>query len=133
MRIHVLETTPKQRLKKVLILIGIACLLGGGYAILSIRGRMLPCVFYEITHLRCPGCGVTHMMTSLIQFRFSEAFHSNQALFILLPVFVFFFIKITTRYIRTGSLKFTKFEKYLCFVIILLLLTFAVLRNIFGF
>ena len=125
--------TPKQRAIKIGILAGIACLLGGGYAILCMHGHMLSCVFYELTGLRCPGCGATHMMTSLLRLRFAEAFHANQALFVLLPVFLFFMIKIASRYIRTGSLRFTTFEKYLCFVIILLLLLFAILRNIFLF
>ena len=94
---------------------------------------MIPCVFFEVTGLRCPGCGVTHMMTSLLRLDFAEAFHSNQALFILLPFFIFFAIKITIRYVRTGSLRLTKAENIICFSVIILLLIFAVLRNIFHF
>ncbi|MEE3468267.1 MAG: DUF2752 domain-containing protein [Eubacterium sp.] len=125
--------TETQRFKRIIVFIGVACLLGGGYAILCMQGIMIPCVFFEVTGLRCPGCGVTHMMLSLIQLDFDGAFHANQALFILLPFFVFFGIKITIRYIRTGSLRLTNAEKIICFIVIVLLLIFAILRNLLAF
>jgi len=125
--------TEKQRFKKIIALIGVACLLGGGYAILCMQGITIPCVFFEVTGLRCPGCGVTHMMIDLIHLDFGAAFHANQALFILLPFFVFFGIKITIRYIRTGSLRLTKTENIICLIVIILLLIFAILRNLLAF
>ena len=121
------------RLRKVAIIIGIACLLGGGYAILCIHGIMIPCVFNYFTGLKCPGCGVTHMCVSLLHFEFSDAFAANQALFILMPVFVFFFARLLIRYIRTGRAGLTKAENIMCVVIVAMLVLFAIFRNIFHF
>ncbi len=127
-----MDTSVKKRLKKIGILIGIACLLGGGYAILCMHGIMIPCVFREITGLRCPGCGVTHMSVELMHMHYREAFNANQALFVLLPVFLFFFIKIVARYIRTGSMRLTKAENIICIVLTVGLVGFAVVRNVWG-
>ena len=122
----------RARRKKVIVIIGIACLLGGGYAILCMQGIVIPCIFHEVTGLKCPGCGVTHMCLSLLRLDFAEAFAANQALFVLLPLFVFYAIKISARYVKSGSMKFSKFDNIVCFSVIVILIVFAIVRNLYS-
>lgn len=45
----------------------------------------IPCFIRLIFHVRCPGCGLTHAFTDLIQLRFAEAWEHNPLIFIVLP------------------------------------------------
>ena len=53
--------------------------------------KNLTCVFLDTTGFYCPGCGVTRLIFSLLQFDFYQAFRYNPLIFIILfisPVYV---------------------------------------------
>ena len=50
----------KIRFLLLVCLLGIACLIW-----LRMGGPSVPCVFYKVTGLQCPGCGVTRMILAL--------------------------------------------------------------------
>ena len=54
----------------------------------------IPCVFQEVTGLKCPGCGISGMCLALLRLDFKSAFLSNRLLFVLIPVFLFVFARI---------------------------------------
>lgn len=74
--------------------LGLAVLVLGAvyYAVIRLTPFRIPCVFYEVTGLLCPGCGVTRMMESLIRLDFGAAFGWNPVLFCLLPVWAVSYI-----------------------------------------
>ena len=71
-------------LKKVL---WAAAILAGYYIFVRLTGLSIPCVFREVTGLKCPGCGVTHMAMHAAHFEFGRAFKSNPLLFFMFPFF----------------------------------------------
>ena len=87
----------------------------------------IPCVFYEITGLYCPGCGITRLCLSLFEGDIYQAFRYNPIIFIDLPIlFILFVLNI--------FLKNNKNIKKIPDVIIIFLATitiiFGVIRNI---
>jgi hypothetical protein len=46
------------------------------------------CVFFTMTGLQCPGCGITRASHHLLHGRFEEAFQMNPMLFVLLALAV---------------------------------------------
>lgn len=98
------------------------------YAILIISFDIgIPCVFYEITGLYCPGCGITRLCLSLFEGDIYQAFRYNPIIFIDLPIlFILFVLNI--------FLKNNKNIKKITDVIIIFLATitiiFGVIRNI---
>ncbi|MGL5435839.1 MAG: DUF2752 domain-containing protein [Lachnospiraceae bacterium] len=123
----------KQRIKRIGIWLGIAAVTGCTYAaFVTNTGRALPCGIYLITGFKCPGCGVTRMCLSLMQLDFKNAFYSNQMLFVLLPVLSYLFGSYTLRYVKTGRWSLSKGQTVLTYICIVLLLMYAVYRNIRG-
>ncbi len=98
------------------------------YAVLIISFDIgIPCVFYEITGLYCPGCGITRLCLSLFEGDIYQAFRYNPIIFIDLPIlFILFVLNI--------FLKKNKNIKKITDVIIIFLATitiiFGVIRNI---
>ena len=106
-------------------------LLGICYGLLVSRiGFGIPCLFRLITGLKCPGCGVTHMALCLMQGDLSGAFYENPVVLMLLPIGLILAIRLTDRYLRTGSKKLTKRENRAVIGMIVLLIGFGIARNL---
>lgn len=110
----------------VILAIGLAYLL-----IHELTGFALFCPFRRFLHLYCPGCGVSRMCFHLAHLEFYEAFSSNCVVFCLLPVAAVDGVYHAYRYIRYGSGRFRRAEEIALWVIVGLLLIFAVVRNLF--
>lgn len=124
----------KARIRKAGLFLIAALAVGYIYiAIVEYIGFGIPCVFYEITGLRCPGCGVTQMCISLINFDIGGAFKSNGMLLILLPILGYVFGKYALTYIKTGRPLLSQKQNVLIYICIGLLLLFAIFRNIYHF
>ena len=94
----------------------------------------IPCLFYQITGLKCPGCGITRLIFSLIKLEFQQAFFYNPLVFILLPFIGFYIIYQEYLYITKKEEKIIKkIPSYIYYVLIIILIIYAILRNIFIF
>lgn len=62
------------------------------YLLIRYTNFGIPCLFYKITHLKCPGCGITHMIYELSLFHWQMAMQANYFLFWTAPLLVFFFL-----------------------------------------
>lgn len=60
------------------------------YLLIRYTDFSIPCLFYRITHLKCPGCGITHMIYELSLFHWRKAMQANYFLFWTAPLLVFF-------------------------------------------
>lgn len=124
----------KQRLLKVILNAVIIFTLGICYALwcehVSIH---IPCIFNKITGLLCPGCGITRMCISLLKFDFASAFYYNKAIFLMLPYLIWITCKYTYIYIYCGKSKITKKDNIVLSIIIVLLIAYAVVRNIVSY
>ncbi|MCB6615758.1 DUF2752 domain-containing protein [Ruminococcus sp. 210702-SL.1.03] len=106
-----------------------AAVLGGYYIFVRLTGLSLPCFFQTVTGLRCPGCGITHMLLSAAELDFAAAFAYNQALFILLPIMgALAVIKLifAPDWLEANS----RALDHLVLIALIALMIFGVLRNI---
>lgn len=94
-------------------------------------GIGLPCIFYQVTGLKCPGCGVSRMCLSLMKLDFKRAYHYNEVLFVLSPVLIIVFAYQICRYIRFDETKLTKVQSVIMYIMIALLIFWGVFRNIY--
>ncbi len=118
------------RLAKIYAVVIIA---GIGYAVFfNYTNIAVPCIFFEITGLKCPSCGLTRMITALLYGRFHEAFLYNRLLFVMLPVFAFYFIKFNISYIKNNKVVLSKTDDIVIKVMIVILIAFGIIRNIYG-
>ena len=99
-------------------------------AVVSGLGFGIPCLFRTITGLKCPGCGVTHMALCLLKGDLSGAFHANPMVLTLLPIGLILAVRLTCRYIKSGSKRLSRRENRMIIAMIVLLVAFGVVRNL---
>lgn len=97
-------------------------------AILLIHGKIaIACVFYEITGLYCPGCGITRSILSLIDGDIYQAFRYNPIIFIDIPLIM---ITSIIDFIYKDNKKVKKVTNVIYIMLLIITLVFGVLRNI---
>ncbi len=119
------------RLRRVSIKYGIIFGIGLGYLFfILLSGLRIPCIFYEITGFKCPGCGVTRMIVSISRLEFAAAFKYNPFLFITGPLLLIYIAFSEVRHILRGS---TKAGRWILFIWaeLILAVIYGVLRNIY--
>lgn len=106
-----------------------------GFAYLLVHeltGFSLFCPFRRFLGIYCPGCGVSRMCFHIAHGELQDAFASNCAVFCLLPIGLSLAAFHAYRYLRYGDGSLYKAEKIGLWVAIVLLIVFAVVRNLFG-
>lgn len=86
-------------------------------------------MFYTLTGLKYPGCGVTRMFLAMLQGNFYLAWMENPFLFILVPVLSLYYIWKTIWFIITGKCFFFRYETQSLFAILISLILFGIVRN----
>ncbi len=114
-------------IKPMLIIISMGLIYAVFYAVTDIG---IPCFFNKITHLKCPGCGITHMCINILKLDFPAAFKDNPVILILSPFWLIAFIYQIIRYIKTGDKKLVKPVNILVWISLIILIIWGVLRNI---
>lgn len=102
----------------------------GYYLFVKLTNWGIPCIFYKMTGMLCPGCGVSRMLISLIQLDFVTAAKYNLLLFCLLPFGIFLLIWKSVSYVKNGTGEITKMEKIIYVIAFVLAVVFTVLRNL---
>lgn len=111
-----------------------AILLAIGFTYLLIHeltGFSLLCPIYQIFGVYCPGCGVGRMCVHLAHGEIAQAFSANCVVFCMLPILLGAAIFHAVRYVRFGDKRMYLAEKIGAWVLVAILLIFAVARNIF--
>lgn len=86
------------------------------------------CLFHKITKLYCPGCGVTRMFDALIHLNFKAAISYNAFVFcLLIMLFIYTLLNLVRYLLKKPVYKIPTFVFYL---LIILAILFAVVRNI---
>lgn len=101
------------------------------YAVLIIKFDIgIPCIFYEVTGLYCPGCGITRLCVSLFEGDLYQAFRYNPIIFIDVPIiFILFVLDILFK----DKKIIKKITNVLIIILVVITVIFGVLRNIPAF
>lgn len=119
------------QLNKKILLTGLALSGGLAYYLLLVHFNIgIPCLFNVITNLKCPGCGITHLILNLSKFKFKQAFLCNQFIFIASPFIIYFIIKTYLCGLLNITFKLNKAENVLIFLLLIGSIVFTVVRNI---
>jgi hypothetical protein len=97
------------------------------------RGFFIPCVFRTVTGLKCPGCGISGVFVNIFKLRFIKAFWKNPFVFCLVPPMAVIFIRRSVVYVREGRTEYSRPERAFFIAAVLLLVPYAIVRNICGF
>lgn len=116
-----------KRLRNILALF--LCL-AGYYGIVRLTKKGIPCPFHSIFHLKCPGCGITHMLLALSQGRFFMAFQSNPVIFCFLPFLAWIILKAVWSYLTCVNASWQTWENYGMRALVVILAAFGVVRNL---
>lgn len=123
----------RERIKKASIIGAAVLLCGCAYAVFFKKtGIGIPCLFHYVTGLKCPGCGITRMLISILRLDFAAAFQYNAAVLCLLPFLLPLLGYWIYRYIRYGIRQNPKSIEAICWVFVGLLLVWGVVRNMIG-
>ena len=90
----------------------------------------LRCIFYEITSLKCPGCGITKMLASFMRFDLVKGIKYNYFLAFTFP-FILWIIGYSC-YLYVVDKKSGKIFNISCYVYVGLLVVWAFVRNFVG-
>ena len=121
------------RVRKLLLTALGLLALGLGYAaFIHLTGWAVPCLFRQMTGLKCPGCGVTSMCLALLRLDFAAAFRWNPGLMALSPFLGALIALLIARYIRTGSWRPGRWQTACLWAMLGLLLVWGVVRNVMG-
>lgn len=100
------------------------------YFIVRYTPLLIPCLFFELTGLNCPGCGITRMLTRFLQFNFAEGITFNYFLGFTLPIIIFIILMMSYYYIYNK--KYSKWFNILLYIYLAALIIWWIVRNIIG-
>ena len=98
--------------------------------VLGLKGIGIPCVFYKITGIQCPGCGNTRAVLSLVRGNIKAAFSYN-ALF--LPEILYLlsiYVTCTVRYIKGAGFSYHPKIQVVDYIAMAVFLIWGIVRNI---
>ncbi len=123
-----------KRLIKVVSFLLVLIMLLLGYYFLNAKFHIgIPCIFYELTGYKCPGCGITRALFSLLKGDVVTAFRYNKLIFILAPFLGFYFIYQAYLYIlgiEQSKKTRNNIQKVAIFFIVISLI-YGVMRNFY--
>lgn len=93
----------------------------------------IPCLFYTVTGLYCPGCGVSRVILNILSLDFVSAFNANPVIFVLLPILGVGYVIHQYRYIVKNDKSYRTYENVFLWIAISALILFAVYRNLVEF
>ena len=129
-----LEYFKKSRAARAAVLLGAGLLAGGGAAYLYFHdpySHPIPCTFYLLTGLYCPGCGAGRACYSILHLRFADAFCYNPLMTILLPLIGLYIAVRAVDWVITGGNHIDrKISAKALLGLLVLILIYGILRNI---
>ncbi|MBE7011927.1 MAG: DUF2752 domain-containing protein [Ruminococcaceae bacterium] len=89
---------------------------------------MIPCSYYSIFGIKCPGCGLTRMFLSLLKLDIASAFFYNPFMFIMLIGWNIVGIIAIFGKLENANPRYFKIAGNICLILALI---FGIVRNFF--
>ena len=116
--------------KKIKILIGVILFFVIGIYLMYKLNIGIPCVYYELSGMYCPGCGITRAAYSLLQLDFYQAIRYNAFSIIIIPLIGLYLIGgIYSWLFNKTNFMDNKIPLVIWIIFIVLLLLYGILRN----
>lgn len=126
-----MQPCTKRRLLRLLRLFGLLLLAGGLYALVcTVFHVWIPCLFRALTGYLCPGCGISHLCLCLLRLDLRGAWAANPAICALLPFGAVLVVRLSVRYVRSGTARTTRAESACLYVACAALVVFGIVRNL---
>lgn len=113
-------------LKPILVLL----VLGATYLFIFQKiGIGIPCVFYELTGYKCPGCGMTHALSEIWNGNFYSAWEYNALCLTVLPIVCIYYLYRSIKENRRRGKEFYIWEYILLIILLVIVLLYGYIRN----
>ncbi len=92
--------------------------------------HLIPCLFRTITGWQCPGCGMTRAAHACLNASWTEAWHFNPFIYVMIPGV---FVSMTRRWVyhlRGQTIRPIRIPTAFNVIACIILLAFMVLRNL---
>ncbi|MDL2324504.1 DUF2752 domain-containing protein [Ruminococcaceae bacterium OttesenSCG-928-A16] len=124
----------KQRVRRLLGTLGILAAIGIVLvAVYQLWGVGIPCLFYRVTRLYCPGCGTMRAVVALTRLNLPGALRYNALFVATLPVLLGLAVWQAVCYLRGKPFKTGPLSWALVAVFAVCVVVFTILRNLPGF
>jgi hypothetical protein len=115
--------------------VGSALAVGPGLYILyrfppTSAGFYPPCLLHAVTGLHCPGCGMTRCVHSLLHGDVAQAFAYNALFVVFIPLLLISGFRLWYSCLTNRKLSPDRTPNWVCSVLLVVILIFAVLRNL---
>lgn len=118
-----------QKKNKLIIITACIVACGGLLFVLAKLDFPVPCLFHKLTGLRCPGCGNTRAVLSLLQLNFSEMFRYNLLFPLEAGYLLWVYFWAARNCLKTGRFSYKPLLTVLDWGFLIILLLWWVLRN----
>lgn len=108
-------------------------LLFGYYLFMKHTGLGIPCPIRYFFHIQCPGCGISHMLLSLLQGNYRKAFFYHPVIFVSLPFLTYLIVKMLYGYLFCKTIHLSRIENAGIILLIFVLILYTVYRNLVTF
>lgn len=121
-------------LKQQLLALGLAVAFCVIYLIFGdMLGVYVPCIFRKITHLYCPGCGITRMLAAILTGDFYQALRYNPLICILLPLAIVYLVDYLINQARGQKSLLVRTPNWVWILMIVVLVIYGIMRNLLWF
>ena len=121
----------KTRINRVVLInIGLILLFFLYYKIYISFNIGIPCIFNLITGLKCPGCGVTRCLFSLVNLDINKAFQNNALVTILIIPFVIYYLYINYCYVLNKENRLSNIVNKMMPSLLIVVILYGIIRNI---
>lgn len=128
---RLLNSSSKIRLYKLLTRSMLVLLVGLlYYFFISFTDLKIPCLFFSLTGLYCPGCGITRMAIALLHFDFLTAFYYQPVILCSSLPLGLCFGAMALQYVKIGKTTLSRWQNIILWLTIVSLIVFCFYRNL---